>query len=83
MQVIPAIDLRGGRCVRLQQGDFSRESVFGEDPAAIAEKWVNQGAGRIHLVDLDGAKVGETREYETPNGKVMHVTLEKAEPFHG
>jgi len=58
MQVIPAIDLRGGRCVRLQQGDYDRESVFGDDPAAIAEQWADQGAGRIHLVDLDGAKVG-------------------------
>jgi len=59
MQVIPAIDLRGGRCVRLQQGDYDRESVFGDDPAAIAEKWAGQGAGRIHLVDLDGAKIGK------------------------
>ena len=58
MQVIPAIDLRGGRCVRLQQGDYDRESVFGDDPAAIAVQWAEQGAGRIHLVDLDGAKVG-------------------------
>ena len=59
MQVIPAIDLRGGRCVRLQQGDYDRESVFGDDPAAIAVQWAEQGAGRIHLVDLDGAKVGK------------------------
>ena len=58
MQIIPAIDLRGGRCVRLQQGDYDRESVFGDDPAAIAVKWAEQGAGRIHLVDLDGAKSG-------------------------
>ena len=58
MQVIPAIDLRGGRCVRLQQGDYDREIVFGDDPAAVALRWAEQGAGRIHLVDLDGAKVG-------------------------
>ncbi len=58
MQIIPAIDLRGGRCVRLQQGDYDRESVFGDDPAAIAVRWAEQGAGRIHLVDLDGAKAG-------------------------
>lgn len=58
MQVIPAIDLRGGLCVRLQQGDYDRETVFGEDPAAMAARWESEGAARIHLVDLDGAKSG-------------------------
>ena len=58
MQVIPAIDLRGGRCVRLRQGDYGRETVFGDDPAAMAAKWESEGASRIHLVDLDGAKEG-------------------------
>jgi phosphoribosylformimino-5-aminoimidazole carboxamide ribotide isomerase len=58
MQIIPAIDLRGGRCVRLQQGDYARETVFGEDPAATAAGFEADGAGRIHLVDLDGAKAG-------------------------
>lgn len=59
MQVIPAIDLRGGMCVRLQQGDYDRETVFGDDPAAMAGRWVSEGAERIHLVDLDGAKAGK------------------------
>jgi phosphoribosylformimino-5-aminoimidazole carboxamide ribotide isomerase len=58
MQIIPAIDLRGGRCVRLQQGDYDRETVFGDDPAAMAAHWQGEGAARIHLVDLDGAKLG-------------------------
>jgi phosphoribosylformimino-5-aminoimidazole carboxamide ribotide isomerase len=58
MQVIPAIDLRGGRCVRLRQGDFDQETVFGDDPAAMALRWQSEGAKRIHLVDLDGAKTG-------------------------
>ena len=58
MQVIPAIDLRGGLCVRLVQGDYGRETVFGDDPAAMAAHWESEGAGRIHLVDLDGAKAG-------------------------
>jgi phosphoribosylformimino-5-aminoimidazole carboxamide ribotide isomerase len=58
MQIIPAIDLRGGRCVRLQQGDFERETVFGDDPVAMAGFWVAQGARWLHLVDLDGAKTG-------------------------
>src|SRR5271156_5898617 len=59
MQVIPAIDLRGGRCVRLRQGDFDQETVFGDDPAAMAARWESEGAARIHLVDLDGAKAGQ------------------------
>jgi phosphoribosylformimino-5-aminoimidazole carboxamide ribotide isomerase len=58
MEVIPAIDLRGGRCVRLQQGDYGRETVFGEDPIAMAEHWQAEGATRLHLVDLDGARDG-------------------------
>ena len=58
MQVIPAIDLRGGHCVRLRQGDFDQETVFGDDPAAMAARWESEGAARIHLVDLDGAKSG-------------------------
>jgi phosphoribosylformimino-5-aminoimidazole carboxamide ribotide isomerase len=58
MQVWPAIDLRGGKCVRLQQGDYDRETVFGADPAAMARHWVEQGARRLHLVDLDGARDG-------------------------
>jgi phosphoribosylformimino-5-aminoimidazole carboxamide ribotide isomerase len=56
--VIPAIDLRGGHCVRLRQGDFDQETIFGDDPAAMAARWESEGAARIHLVDLDGAKVG-------------------------
>jgi phosphoribosylformimino-5-aminoimidazole carboxamide ribotide isomerase len=58
MQVIPAIDLRGGLCVRLRQGDFDQETVFGADPVAVAARWEAEGATRIHLVDLDGAKAG-------------------------
>jgi phosphoribosylformimino-5-aminoimidazole carboxamide ribotide isomerase len=58
MRVIPAIDLRGGRCVRLEQGDYGRETIFGDDPAAMAAQWESEGASRIHLVDLDGAREG-------------------------
>ena len=58
MEVIPAIDLRGGRCVRLRQGDFGRETVFSDDPVAVALRWQGEGAGRLHLVDLDGAATG-------------------------
>jgi len=56
--VIPAIDIRGGRCVRLRQGDFSQETVFGDDPVAMARQWVSEGAARLHIVDLDGARDG-------------------------
>jgi phosphoribosylformimino-5-aminoimidazole carboxamide ribotide isomerase len=58
MQIYPAIDLRGGQCVRLRQGDYDQETVFGADPAAMARQWVEQGAAYLHLVDLDGAKAG-------------------------
>ena len=58
MEVIPAIDLRGGRFVRLYQGDFGRETVYSEDPLAVARQWQEQGASRLHLVDLDGAAQG-------------------------
>lgn len=59
MHIYPAIDILGGRCVRLRQGDYTRETVFSDDPAAVARSWVEQGADRIHLVDLDGAKAGK------------------------
>ncbi len=59
MEIWPAIDLRGGKCVRLQQGDYQRETVFGEDPAAMARHWVALGAQHLHLVDLDGARHGQ------------------------
>jgi phosphoribosylformimino-5-aminoimidazole carboxamide ribotide isomerase len=56
--ILPAIDLRGGQCVRLRQGDYDQETVFGDDPAAMARRWVDQGATYLHLVDLDGARQG-------------------------
>src|SRR3954447_4922739 len=59
MELIPAIDLRGGKCVRLYQGDYGRETVYGDDPAAIARRWRDLGARRLHIVDLDGARTGE------------------------
>jgi len=56
--ILPAIDIRGGRCVRLLQGDYAKETVFGDDPAAMAERWLGDGASALHLVDLDGARDG-------------------------
>lgn len=60
-EIIPSIDLKGGRCVRLYQGDYSKETVFSDDPAAIARKWESEGAPRLHVIDLDGASAGEPR----------------------
>jgi phosphoribosylformimino-5-aminoimidazole carboxamide ribotide isomerase len=59
MLLIPAIDLKDGRCVRLQQGDMQKSTTFGEDPAAVARRWVDAGARRLHLVDLNGAFAGK------------------------
>jgi phosphoribosylformimino-5-aminoimidazole carboxamide ribotide isomerase len=56
--ILPAIDLRGGQCVRLRQGDYAQETVFGSDPAEMARRWVGQGAQFLHIVDLDGAREG-------------------------
>ena len=59
MEVIPAIDLMGGKCVRLYQGDYSQETVFSEDPVEVALQLQTMGAHRLHLVDLDGAAAGK------------------------
>ncbi len=59
MQLYPAIDIRGGKCVRLRQGNYNDETVFGDDPVQMALQWKEQGAEWLHLVDLDGAKEGK------------------------
>ena len=59
MEIIPAIDIRGGRCVRLDQGDYDRETVFADDPVEVAQRWEKAGAKRLHVVDLDGARDGK------------------------
>ena len=58
MDVIPAIDLLGGKCVRLYQGDYDQSQVFNDDPVVVAKRWIAEGATRLHLVVLDGAKEG-------------------------
>ncbi len=63
MEVIPAIDLKGGKCVRLYQGDYRQETVFSDDPLGMALHWSSSGASRLHLVDLDGAAKGEPRHW--------------------
>jgi len=64
MEIIPAIDIRGGRCVRLYQGDYDQEIVFADDPVTAALTWYSQGARWLHIVDLDGAIAGEPRNVE-------------------
>lgn len=59
MLILPAIDIRGGKCVRLVQGDYAQETVYDDDPVAVAQGFVEQGAEWIHIVDLDGAKAGK------------------------
>ena len=61
MLLIPAIDLKDGRCVRLRQGDMQDATIFSEDPAAMAKQWLDQGARRLHLVDLNGAVAGKPK----------------------
>jgi len=61
MEIIPAIDLRDGKCVRLYQGDYNQQTIFDEEPAAVALRWYSQGAQWLHVVDLDGANAGEPR----------------------
>ena len=58
MVIFPAIDIRGGKCVRLFQGDFNQETVFSNNPEEMAEQWASQGATYLHIVDLDGARSG-------------------------
>ena len=59
MEVIPAVDIRGGKAVRLFQGDYGRETVFNDSPLDAAQRWLDVGVTRLHVIDLDGAKTGE------------------------
>jgi len=61
MEIIPAIDIRGGKCVRLYQGDYGQQTTFADNPVEVALQWKSQGARWLHVVDLDGAAVGEPR----------------------
>ncbi len=72
MMVIPAIDLKDGKCVRLRQGAMDDVTVFSEDPVAMADRWVEEGARRLHIVDLDGAYAGAPR-----NASIIQAIAEK------
>ncbi len=75
MEIIPAIDIKDGRCVRLFQGDYSQETVFSEDPVAVALDWQAQEACRIHVVDLDGAASGEVCNRAVVEAIVKQVSV--------
>ena len=64
MEIIPAVDIRNGNCVRLYQGDYEQETIFSDDPVETAMQWQSLGALRLHIVDLDGAASGEPRNLE-------------------
>lgn len=71
MLLIPAIDLKDGKCVRLRQGRMDDDTIFSDDPVAVAGRWVAAGARRLHLVDLDGALAGKPK-----NADVIHAIVE-------
>jgi phosphoribosylformimino-5-aminoimidazole carboxamide ribotide isomerase len=75
MQIWPAIDLRGGKCVRLKQGDYQRETTYGDDPAEMARRWIDQGARSLHLVDLDGARDGSLANLQAIESILAAVTV--------
>lgn len=71
MLLIPAIDIKNGRCVRLRQGRMDQETIYGEDPVAMAGRWIGAGARRLHIVDLDGAIAGKPE-----NADIIHEIAE-------
>ncbi|MDX1977451.1 MAG: 1-(5-phosphoribosyl)-5-[(5-phosphoribosylamino)methylideneamino]imidazole-4-carboxamide isomerase [Pseudanabaenaceae cyanobacterium bins.68] len=76
MDVIPAIDILDGHCVRLYQGDYEQSEVFGEDPLAVARSWYEQGAKHLHIVDLNGAREG------SPKNLKMIEAIARSVPIH-
>jgi phosphoribosylformimino-5-aminoimidazole carboxamide ribotide isomerase len=75
MEIIPAIDIRGGKCVRLYQGDYSQETVFDVDPVTTALTWYSQGARWVHIIDLDGAIIGEPQNMEVVEEIIRESSL--------
>jgi phosphoribosylformimino-5-aminoimidazole carboxamide ribotide isomerase len=75
MEIIPAIDLRNGKCVRLYQGDYGQETIFSDDPVSVALRWQSEGARRLHIVDLDGAAKGEPSNLEAIEDIVAAIDI--------
>jgi len=76
MQILPAIDLRGGKCVRLRQGDYQQETVFSDNPVEMARQFADAGAQWLHLVDLDGAKVGRPVNHDVVRAITSAVPIQ-------
>ncbi|MBK5273362.1 MAG: 1-(5-phosphoribosyl)-5-[(5-phosphoribosylamino)methylideneamino]imidazole-4-carboxamide isomerase, partial [Bacteroidia bacterium] len=75
MQIIPAIDIIEGKCVRLEQGDYSKKKIYNENPLEVAKQFEDAGLRRLHLVDLDGAKTGEVKNWKVLEQIVTKTTL--------
>jgi len=75
MEIIPAVDIKGGKCVRLYQGDYRKETVFSDNPVDVAMGWKAQGAKRLHVIDLDGAAGGKPRNIKIIEAIVKQVGL--------
>ena len=75
MLIIPAIDLRAGKCVRLVEGKLDRETIYSDDPAAVARIWENSGASWVHIVDLDGAFAGSPRNLDTISSIISSINI--------
>lgn len=75
MEIIPAIDIQDGKCVRLYQGDFNQATIYSSDPLSMAQRWVDQGATRLHIVDLDGARAGHPRNTDVIETIVAAVSI--------
>jgi phosphoribosylformimino-5-aminoimidazole carboxamide ribotide isomerase len=75
LEIIPAIDMMDGKCVRLVQGRFDQSTVFSDDPVDAARRWVDEGAGRLHLVDLNGSRFGALQETETIKRIISAVNI--------
>jgi phosphoribosylformimino-5-aminoimidazole carboxamide ribotide isomerase len=75
VDIIPAIDIINGSCVRLLQGDYEKKTTYSEDPVQVALDWVSKGANRIHIVDLDGARLGKRIETKSVQNIVSNVSV--------
>lgn len=75
MEVIPAIDIKGGKCVRLRQGEFTQVETYTDDPVKYALRWQQEGAKRLHVVDLDGARVGMPQNVDVIRQIVRRVSI--------
>ena len=75
MEIIPALDIKSGFCVRLYQGDFAQETIYSQDPSEVALRWRREGATRLHIVDLDGAASGQQTNYDVIKDLALQLDI--------